>query len=68
VNDPQPLTTLLARDERLEVESWRLHRLLEMRVPVPLAERAARGSLDLHELERLISRGCPPETAVRILT
>ena len=56
------------RDERAKVESWRLHVLIEAGYPLPLAERLAQSSSDLHEAVSLVtSRGCTPEVAAQIL-
>jgi hypothetical protein len=35
--------------------------------PISAVELAARHDVDLHQAISLIERGCPPETAVRIL-
>jgi hypothetical protein len=56
------------RDERAKVESWRLHVLMEAGYPLPLAERVAQSSADLHEAVTLVAeRGCRPELAAEIL-
>jgi hypothetical protein len=55
------------RDEQAKVESWRLHVLMEAGYPLPLAERIAHSSADLHHAVELLSRGCEPETAAEIL-
>ncbi|HEX2506302.1 MAG TPA: hypothetical protein VHK22_08860 [Gaiellaceae bacterium] len=56
------------RDERAKVESWRLHVLIEAGYPLPLAERLAQSSSDLHEAVSLVARrGCSPEVATQIL-
>jgi hypothetical protein len=55
------------RDEPAKVESWRLHVLMEAGYPLPLAERIAHSSADLHHAVDLVSRGCDPETAAEIL-
>ena len=55
------------RDEQAKVESWRLHVLMEAGYPLPLAERIAHSSADLHRAVELLSRGCEPETAAEIL-
>ena len=56
------------RDERAKVESWRLHVLMEAGYPLPLAERVAQSSADLHEAVMLVAeRGCAPELAAEIL-
>jgi hypothetical protein len=51
----------------LGVFFWRLQRSLEMGFGGRLADRIAVTEIDLHELERLISWGCLPRTAYRIL-
>ena len=56
------------RDEQAKVESWRLHVLMEAGYPLPLAERVAQSSADLHEAVTLVAeRGCRPELAAEIL-
>jgi hypothetical protein len=55
------------RDEQAKVESWRLHVLMEGGYPLPLAEKIAHSSADLHYAVDLIARGCDPETAAEIL-
>jgi hypothetical protein len=58
----------VGQDERGKVESWRLHVLIEAGYPLPLAERIAQSSADLHEAVELVGhRGCAPETAAQIL-
>jgi hypothetical protein len=55
-------------DERAKVESWRLHVLVEAGYPLPLAERIAQSSADLHEAVTIVAeRGCRPEVAAEIL-
>lgn len=54
-------------EETRRLLEWRRERLLRLRVSPLLAELGAVGRVDLHELERLIARGCPPDTAVEIL-
>jgi hypothetical protein len=53
--------------EDLGVFLWRFQRSLEMGFVSRLAERIAVTEIDLHELARLISWGCPRRTAYRIL-
>jgi hypothetical protein len=53
--------------ERLKVESWRLHVLIEAGYPLPLAERLAHSSADLHQAVELVRSGCRPELAAEIL-
>jgi hypothetical protein len=50
-----------------QVVLWRVQRSQEMGFRTRLAERIAVSPIDLHELERLISWGCPQSTAYRIL-
>ena len=54
-------------DERVKVETWRLHVLMEAGFPVPLAERVAHSNADLHQAVALIRAGCAPELATEIL-
>jgi hypothetical protein len=50
-----------------EVLSWREDRLLAMGFdPVPAFD-IAHTILDLHQLEDLLGRGCPPQTAIAIV-
>lgn len=52
----------------LDVQSWRLCRLLEAGFPTDAAHRlAADRRFDLHALLELVDRGCPPVLAVRIV-
>ena len=55
------------QDERVKVESWRLHVLMEAGYPVPLAELLAHSSADLHQAVALIDSGCAPQLAAEIL-
>ena len=54
-------------DERVKVESWRLHVLMEAGYPVSLAERVAHSNADLHQAVALVRAGCAPELAAEIL-
>jgi hypothetical protein len=54
-------------DERVKVESWRLHVLMEAGYPIPLAERVAHSNADLHQAVGLVRAGCAPELAAEIL-
>ena len=61
-------TEIVERDgERAKVESWRLHVLIEAGYPLPLAERLAASSADLHRAVDLVRLGCGYETAAEIL-
>lgn len=51
-----------------EVVAWRIVNLLDAGYPLPDAEQLARSDVDLHEAVALLQRGCPPATAVAILT
>jgi hypothetical protein len=53
--------------ERLKVETWRLHVLIEAGYPLPLAERLAHSNADLHEAVELVQAGCKPDVAAEIL-
>lgn len=53
--------------ELLELESFRRDRFVALGCDEKQARRAASGKLDWHDLESLLQRGCPLETALRIL-
>jgi hypothetical protein len=55
------------QDERVKVQSWRLHVLIEAGYPIDLAERLAESDADLHDAVQLVGHGCAPETAAQIL-
>ena len=61
-----PETEWLRLDDDLRLARWRTDRLLALGYELRDAARLAVSSIDIHELERLIGMGCPPETAVRI--
>ncbi len=56
-----------SQDERVKVESWRLHVLIEAGYPLGLAERLAHSNVDLHRAVELVGAGCPHEVAAEIL-
>ena len=48
---------------------WRFHNLANAGYrPEAAARLAAKVEIDLHEACELVARGCPPETAIRILS
>ena len=54
--------------ESERIERWRAHELERAGYDVDdAAELAARHDVDLHFAVGLLERGCPPETALRIL-
>lgn len=53
--------------EHEHVFRWRWERSHQMGCDLRLADRVAASQIDLHQLEDLISSGCPPRTAYRIL-
>jgi hypothetical protein len=53
-------------DNDLNVLRWRTERLVALGYDLREAAFLAISQIDVHELERLIGRGCPPKTAVRI--
>jgi len=53
-------------DDDLTVLRWRTERLVALGYDLREATFLAISQIDVHELERLIGRGCPPQTAVRI--
>ena len=63
------MTQLVESDfsERIKIESWRLHVLIEAGYPLPLAEKLAGSEADLHVAVDLVHAGCTPETAAEIL-
>jgi hypothetical protein len=63
----QMTQTVETYDERVKVETWRLHVLMEAGYPVPLAERVAHSNADLHQAVALVRSGCAPELAAEIL-
>jgi hypothetical protein len=63
----QMTQTVETYDERVKVETWRLHVLMEAGYPVPLAERIAHSNADLHRAVELVRAGCAPELAAEIL-
>jgi hypothetical protein len=51
-----------------EVRAWRSHVLRQAGFRDALARQlAADGDVDLHDLLKLVDRGCPPDLAARIL-
>jgi hypothetical protein len=50
----------------LQVVRWRTERLVALGYKRREAVSLAALQVDIHELERLIEKGCPPETAFRI--
>jgi hypothetical protein len=63
----QMTQTIETYDERVKVETWRLHVLMEAGYPVPLAERVAHSNADLHQAVALVRAGCAAELAADIL-
>jgi hypothetical protein len=63
----QMTQTVETYDERVKVESWRLHVLVEAGYPIPLAERVAHSNADLHQAVALVREGCAPDLAAEIL-
>jgi hypothetical protein len=53
-------------DDGLTALCWRTERLLALGYELREAAYLAISDVDVHELERLIGKGCPAETAVRI--
>ena len=53
-------------DDDLTVLRRRTERLIALREVLSEAAYLAISDVDVHELERLIGKGCPTETAVRI--
>jgi hypothetical protein len=55
-------------DDELEVIRWRTQRLLKIGYELREAARLALSRIDIHEVEGLVGKGCPLETAVRIVS
>jgi hypothetical protein len=53
--------------EIARVTGWRLHTLIEAGYPFELAERIAESDVDLHRAVELVTQGCTPEVAEKIL-
>ncbi len=60
-----PEKTTTDKDDLL-VHNWRAHQLKRLGVPAALAEAVA-DRLDWHQVAALVSRGCPPVLALRIV-
>ncbi len=55
-------------EDRAQQVRWRARWLVCAGFPLDLAQRLARTErVDLHQLLELVDRGCPPETAARIV-
>ena len=64
----QALFIFSPRRDAPEVLSWRFERLLDAGYdPETASALAKRVEIDLHLAVRLVSNGCPPDTAVSIL-
>ena len=55
------------QDERVKVESWRLHVLIEAGYPLPLAEKLADRAPTSNQAVALVKAGCRFELAAQIL-
>ena len=53
-------------DDEISLLCWRSQRLRSLGYGVRESARLASSRIDVHELERLIAKGCPHNTAVRI--
>jgi hypothetical protein len=60
-----PESTAVDKDEQL-VHAWRAGQLKQLGVPGSMAEAVA-DRLDWHQVAALVSRGCPPVLALRIV-
>jgi hypothetical protein len=54
--------------DRQKLHEWKQARLEALGVPYPESWALAVGTVDWHEAERLILRGCPPKLVFQILT
>lgn len=55
------------QDERVKVENWRLHVLIEAGYPVEVAGELAHSNVDLHKAVELVRSGCDASLAATIL-
>jgi hypothetical protein len=56
----------LLEDEMSRVLAWRERRLVALGYPVGEATLLACAPVDIHDVERLIERGCPLDLAIKI--
>jgi len=64
----EALEEVVRETEMERVERWRAEALEKVGYdPSSAATLAIRHDVDLHHAIQLVERGCPPETAVRIL-
>jgi hypothetical protein len=56
----------LLEDEVSRVLAWRKRRLIALGYPVGEATLLACAPVDIHDVERLIERGCPRDLAIKI--
>jgi len=54
-------------DVQQQVVSWRMQQLVDAGYPQRIAEAIARSNADLHLACDMLTRGCSPELAERIL-
>jgi hypothetical protein len=54
-----------ATDEELAIQAWRAGQLRRLGLSRALAETFA-GLVDWHEIEALVTHGCPPQLALEI--
>lgn len=53
-------------DDDVRLAGWRTERLLVLGNEPQRAASLAISEIDIHEVERLIGKGCPPKTAIPI--
>ena len=53
--------------EFAKVTGWRLHVLIEAGYPFETAEKIAESDVDLHRAVELVTQGCTPDVAEKIL-
>jgi hypothetical protein len=59
--------TPVSDGEISKVTGWRLHVLIEAGYPFETAERIAESDVDLHRAVELVTQGCSPDVAEKIL-
>jgi len=50
-----------------QLEAWTVRRMLQLGVPEQDAETLARAGVSWHDVEALVTRGCPPALVIRVL-
>ena len=62
----RPRDEAVGHDDLL-VHEWRVRQLTRLGIPWSLAQAAAAGHVDWHQVARLVRRGCRPRLALQII-